>query len=302
MLLSKKTQKINRIFPITYLVFLIGLTGSGWPFIFGENPNKVLLKTDLKKDSQQTVFYELEAEAEVTIPMYLKHAPMKLYSRLQRETKQTILAVEKNNITKVRREYVSSKIFLRKNNPQPRPDPLDQKNLTIEEKDNQINITGVISPHLQSTIFPNENNYALFLPGKPVVVGEQWSVPEADVLEILNFAGSKQRQVYHNCTEIGIKARFEKGTMSCTFKEIKKLEAADYAVIEMQGTLAGEDNGLNVEITLTGEGLFNIRLKKIIKVELKGDIKMAGDQPCLLPGQTTQVTGGGTLSFKIEFK
>ena len=268
----------------------------------GAAPKKILLKSTLVENKPETIFYELEAEAEVTIPVHHKHSSMKLYSKLQREIKQKVLKFEKNNIIKVEREYISSKIVRQKRRPRPRRDLFDKKKIIIETTGERIEITGAISDHLKSTVSPNENNYRLILPGKLMAVGEEWSVPSEDVLKIFNFASSKRRMVIHGCTEVGLKARFDGGKMTCALAEIEKTDEGDYGVIKMEGVLEGEDNDLEVRITFTGVALFDIKIKRLTRVEIKGDIKLGGQQPCLLPGETSEVVGEGKIIFKSEFK
>ncbi|MEW6025751.1 MAG: hypothetical protein AB1599_00445 [Planctomycetota bacterium] len=260
------------------------------------------LKYIMKEGDKELIIYKLEANANVEVPSMPRHPAMPLYSKLQQEIEQKILKMSEGQITRLERNYRSSKYFVSKSSQTPKPEPLDAKKVVIES-DGTITALGQapanqITDSIKSLISIDEHRFALILPAEEIQVKSEWEATSDSVVRIFNFSNHKKRTMSHGCTEVGINARFSSGSLKCRLKEVK----SDSAIIELDGTLKGEDNGMNIEAALKGTAIFAIKKGRFTKVELTGDIMLDGNQPCTKGNVMGQATGKGKITISYEFK
>ncbi|MEK7309341.1 MAG: hypothetical protein AAB038_00810 [Planctomycetota bacterium] len=265
-------------------------------------PKSYTLKYLMKEGDKEVIIYKLEANANVEVPSMPKHPLMSLYSKLQQEIEQKIVKITDGQITRLERNYRSSKYYISKSSQTPKQEPLDSKKIVIES-DGTITTVGQgpasqITESIKSFISIDEHRFALILPSEEVQAKSEWEAPSESVPRIFNFSNHKRRTVSHGCTEVGINARFSSGSLKCLLKEVK----SDSAVIELNGTLKGEDNGMNIEATFKGTAVFAIKKGRFTKVELAGDIVLDGNQPCTKGNTQGQATGKGKITISYEFK
>lgn len=267
-----------------------------------DSPKSYILKYLMKEGDKEIIIYKLEANASVEVPSISNHPGIRLYSKLQQEIEQEIVKITNEQITRLERNYLSSKYYISKLSQTPKAEPLDGKKIVIES-DGTITSVGQgpasqITDSIKSFISIDEHRFALILPPKEVQTKSEWVVSSESVPRIFNFSNHKKRTISHGCTEVGINARFNSGSLKCLLKEVK----SDSAVIELNGTLKGEDNGLNIEATLKGTAQFAIKKGRFTKVELTGDIVLDGNQPCSNGNAQGQTTGKGKINISYEFK
>jgi hypothetical protein len=267
-----------------------------------DSPKSYALKYLMKEGDKEVIIYKLEANANVEVPSMPKHPLMPLYSKLQQEIEQKILKITDGQITRLERNYRSSKYYISKSSQTPKNEPLDSKKIVIESDGTITSVgqgqTSQISETIKSFISIDEHRFALILPSEEVQTKSEWEVSSESVTRIFNFSNHKKRTMSHGCTEVGINAKFSSGSLKCLLKEVK----FDSAVIELNGTLKGEDNGLNIEATLKGTAVFAIKKGRFTKVELTGDIALDGNQPCTKGNAQGQTTGKGKITISYEFK
>lgn len=261
-------------------------------------PKSYTLKYNIKEGDRETIIYKLEASANVEVPSQgNKHPGIILYSRLEQEIDQKILKISDSQIARIERTYRSSKYFVSKTSQTPKAEPLDGRKITIES-DGTITTTSPVSPEIKSLISINEHRFGLILPVDDVQIKSEWDVPGETVVKLFNFSNYKKRSTTHGCTDVGINAKFSEGTLKCLLKDVKY----DNALIEMNVTLKGDDNGMTLDATLKGRGTFAIKKGKFTKIELTGEMTLEGMQPCQQPNMRDKATGTGKLSITYEFK
>lgn len=267
-----------------------------------DQPKSYTLKYLMKEGDKEVVIYKLEANANVGVPSMPNHPGILLYSKLQQEIEQKILKITDDQITRLERNYRSSKYFVSKSSQTPKQEPLDSKKVIIESDGTITPVgqgpTNQITDSIKSFISIDEHRFTPILPSEEVQAKSEWEVPSDSVPRIFNFSSHKRRTVSHGCTEVGINARFSSGSFKCLLKEVK----SDSAVIELNGTLKGDDNGMNIEATLKGTALFAIKKGRFTKVDLNGDIVLDGNQPCTKGNTMGQATGKGKITISYEFK
>lgn len=256
----------------------------------------------MKEGDKEVIIYKLEANANVEVPSIPKHPAMPLYSKLQQEIEQKIVKITDDQITRLERNYRSSKYYISKSSQTPKNEPLDSKKMVIES-DGTITSVGQgpanqITDSIKAFISIDEHRFTPILPAEEVQTKSEWEVPSESVPRMFNFSNHKRRTVSHGCTEVGINAKFSSGSLKCLLKEVK----SDSAVIELNGTLKGEDNGMNIEATFKGTARFAIKKGRFTKVELAGDITLDGNQPCTKGNAQGQTTGKGKITISYEFK
>ena len=266
-----------------------------------DQPKSYTLKYLMKEGDKEVIIYKLEANANVEVPSQKGHPAMPLYSKLQQEIEQKIVKITDEQITRLERNYRSSKYYISKSSQTPKNEPLDSKKIVIESDGTITTVGGAtsqITDSIKSFISIDEHRFALILPSEEVQTKSEWEIPSESVIRIFNFSNHKRRTVSHGCTEVGINAKFSSGSLKCLLKEVK----SDSAVIELDGTLKGEDNGMNIEATFKGTARFAIKKGRFTKVELAGDITLDGNQPCTKGNSQGQTTGKGKITISYEFK
>lgn len=293
---------------------LIGLGKSGLVSA-ADDPNKTyaLKPAAFKSGDKEKLIFKFEAIADAKVPTMPTHPAMPMYSKMEREIEQKITELDGEDITKIERTYKSSKVFLSRTSTQGKQDMLEGKTAIIDQtgdvnfKNLPKDIKKIDADALEEvkkSITMSENNFRMILPRSDVKIKEQWEVDSGNVIGIFNFANPRKRPVHHGCTEVGINSKFTSGNLTCTLKEIKKVKPAtdDCAVIELAGSLKGNDGGLNIDIAITGTAVFNLKKAKFLKVECDGTIKMTGDQPCTKTAAVGGTEVSGKLKFAVEFK
>ncbi|MBI5778336.1 MAG: hypothetical protein HZA49_02650 [Planctomycetes bacterium] len=267
-----------------------------------DNPKSYSLKYLMKEGDKEVIIYKLEATANVKVPSMPTHPGMPLYSKLQQEIEQKILKITDGQVTRLERNYRSSKYFVSKSSQTPKAEPLDTKKIIIDSDGTITPVgqgpTNQITDSIKAFISIDEHRFAPILPAEEVQAKSEWEVPSESVPRIFNFSNHKRRTVSHGCTEVCINARFNSGSLKCLLKEVK----SDNAVIELNGTLKGEDNGMNLEATIKGTATFAIKKGRFTKVEISGDITLDGNQPCTKGNTMGQATGEGKINISYEFK
>ena len=284
------------------LVIALSATASLTWLESADSPKAYALKYLIKEGDKEVIIYKLEANANVGVPSIPKHPAIPLYSKLQQEIEQKIVKITDGQITRLERNYRSSKYYISKSSQNAKTEPLDGKKIVIES-DGTITPVGQgpasqITDSIKAFISIDEHRFALILPQEEIQTKSEWEVPSESVPRIFNFSNHKRRTISHGCTEVGINARFSSGALKCLLKEVK----SDSAVIELNGTLKGEDNGMNIEVTLKGTAVFAIKKGRFTKVELTGDITLDGNQPCTKGSAQGQATGNGKITLSYELK
>jgi len=294
------TRKLLLGLALVVVVGMLAATSLTW-LESAEPPKSYTLKHLMKEGDKEIIIYKLEANANAEVPSMLNHPAMPLYSKLQQEIEQKIVKITDGQITRLERNYRSSKYYISKSSQNAKTEPLDSKKIVIES-DGTITPVGQgpasqITDSIRSFISIDEHRFALILPSEDVQTKSEWEVPSESVSRIFNFSNHKRRTVSHGCTDVGINARFSSGSLKCLLKEVK----SDSAVIELTGSLKGEDNGMSIETTFKGTAVFAIKKGRFTKVELNGDIALDGNQPCT-KGTQAQTTGKGKITISYEFK
>ncbi|MDI6788301.1 MAG: hypothetical protein QME51_08010, partial [Planctomycetota bacterium] len=209
-------------------------------------PKSYTLSASFKEGDKEIIRYKLEASARAETSSIPGHPPILLYSRLEQEIEQKILKLTDGEISRLERTYRSSKYYISKSSQQGKQEPLDGKKIVIES-DGTItpaNSASFILDEIKKFLSVNEHRFALILPVKEVKVKSEWEVPKEVVTRIFNFSNHKKRSEIHGCTEVGINATFNNGSLKCILKEVKPMGGQESAVIEMTLSLQGDDNGL----------------------------------------------------------
>ena len=285
------------------LLTVILVTAVSLPWLeSADSPKSYALIYTVKEGDKEVIIYKLEANSNVGIPSMANHPALILYSKLQQEIEQKILKITDGQITRLERNYRSSKYYISKSSQTAKSEPLDSKKIVIESDGTITPVgqgpTNQIPEAIKPFISIDEHYFALILPSEEVQAKSEWDVSSESMVRIFNFSNHKKRTMTHGCTEVGINARFNSGSLKCLLKEVK----SDSAVIELNGALKGEDNGMAIETTFKGTAVFAIKKGRFTKVELAGDIVMDGNQPCTKGNAQGQATGKGKINISYEFK
>jgi len=290
------------LFGLILLVIALSATISLTWLESADQPKSYTLKYLTKEGDKEVIIYKLEANANVGVPSMPNHPGILLYSKLQQEIEQKILKITDDQVTRLERNYRSSKYYVSKSSQTPKQEPLDTKKVVIESDGTITPVgqgpAGQITDSIKAFISIDEHRFAPILPSEEVQAKSEWEVSSESVPRIFNFSNHKRRTVSHGCTEVGINARFSSGSLKCLLKEVK----SDSAVIELNGTLKGDDNGLNIDATLKGTAVFAIKKGRFTKVDLTGDIVLDGNQPCTKGNTQGQTAGKGKITISYEFK
>lgn len=286
---------------ISLVIILVAAASLTW-LESADSPKSYTLKYLAKEGDKEVIIYKLEASANVEVPSVPKHPAMPLYSKLQQEIEQKIVKITDEQITRLERNYRSSKYYISKSSQNAKTEPLDGKKIVIESDGTITPVgqgpTSQITDSIKSSISIDEHRFALILPQEDVQAKSEWEVPAESVTRIFNFSNHKRRTTSHGCTEVGINAHFSSGSLKCLLKEVK----SDSAVIELNGSLKGDDNGMSIEAIIKGIAVFAIKKGRFNKIELTGDITLDGNQPCTKGSAQGQTTGKGKINISYEFK
>jgi hypothetical protein len=274
----------------------------------GEGDNKEAdkeyeLKGTITKGQSQNITYKRQLKLSEKIPNMPRHPLVELYEDIEQTISQKISEVKDNHIIKMERKYPKSNLNLLEKKPMGKPDALNGKTINIEIKDGEVKVDtkDKISDEIKNNLCPDENNFFLFLPAGKVKSGDKWDVVSATALSVFNFTSTKVRGVHHRALDPGIKPRFDEAEVVCKLKEVKKIKGDDTAIIEIQGVLKADEEGLKETIALSGTAYFLVSKGKFTKLEFDSNISISGTQPCS-NGQPSAVEGSGTLKLTIEFK
>jgi len=276
--------------------------------LVGEGDNKEAdkeyeLKGVSAKGQTQAITYKRQLKLSEKIPSMPRHPLVELYEEIEQTISQKIIEVKDNNIIKVERKYLKSNLNLLEKKPSSKPDALNGKAINIEIKGGEVkaDTKDKISDDIKKNVAPDENNFLLLLPAGKVKPDDKWKVVSATALSVFNFTTTRARGYHHRALDPGIKPRFDEAEVVCTLKEVKKIKGDDTAIIEIQGVLKADEEGLKETVTLSGTAYFLVAKGKFNKLDFEANISIGGTQPCS-NGQPSAVEGSGTMKLTVEFK
>ncbi len=172
--------------------------------------------------------------------------------------------------------------------------PLHQRRIVVgldDEGERRVRPKG--DPPIPAEVLDEElhtERWEAVLPAEPVAVGAAWTVE-----------GDRLRRAFGK----GLGPRPE-GQIACRFAEVREVALDEgaaperYAVIAVKVTAAGqqtdEDDAPRFSTTLSGEVLFSLQRRKVVKVDLEGEARLRQTRR---DGETTvELDGKGPLSIR----
>src|SRR3989339_1134650 len=161
-----------------------------------DQPKSYNLKYIIKEGDKEIISYKLEATANVVVPSIPKHPAMPLYSKLQQEIEQKIVKITDEKISRLERNYRSSKYYISKSSQTPKNDPLNEKKIVIESDGTITPVgqgpTSQIPDAIKPLISIDEHMFAPILPSEEVQAKSEWEEPSESAVPLFNFSNHKR--------------------------------------------------------------------------------------------------------------